>query len=140
MDVPSEIYHEKNRTAKLALLWALFVLALIGIYLLSHKIESGSYNAAAAFLSSGTSHKINLFSNRADPVYVSANTGDEVIFVVKDSGRHDISEERSQRKDARLESGEIGQYESYSLIFHTPGTFSFYDRLNQDIRVIVSVR
>ncbi len=149
----------RSRSAKIILLWSLFILASAGTYILSNRIESGATRAAAALdsqsqtasafsagdtladgLGRGASYEVDLSTGKADPSTVDARPGDEVLFIVKDDSRHDIAEERSQRKEARLESGEIGKDESYSLVFRTPGRFSFYDRLNQSITVTVTIR
>lgn len=129
----------KSRVLKISSLWVLFALSLAGTYALSHKIELGSMSAAV-FLSPGASHEIFLYSERAEPTSLSVRAGEEVVFVVKDDSRHNIAEDRTERRDARLESGEIGRDESYSLVFHGSGDFSFYDRLHQDIRVTVTIR
>jgi plastocyanin len=125
---------------KISILWALFAVAASGTYLLSERIQSGGSSAAAVFFASGSSREIDLYAGKADPSAVEVRPGDQVVFVVKDDSRHDIAEERTGRRDARLESGEIGKDESYSLVFDGPGAFSFYDRLDQDIRVAVAVK
>jgi plastocyanin len=60
--------------------------------------------------------------------------------MVKDKSRHNIAEQRQERRDARLESGEIGKDESYSLVFQTTGTYYFYDRMNQDIQATIVIK
>ncbi|HEU5114299.1 MAG TPA: hypothetical protein VFT82_00870 [Candidatus Paceibacterota bacterium] len=129
-----------TRPMKLGVLWALFALASFGTYALSHQIKFRFENEAAAFLSTGSSHEIDLYAGKADPTEIDIRRGDQVVFVVKDSSRHDITEERTDRRDARLESGEIRKDESYTLVFTQSGTYSFYDRLDQDIRVTVRIR
>ncbi|MBX4209156.1 hypothetical protein KW799_00440 [Candidatus Parcubacteria bacterium] len=119
---------------------SLLAAASIGTYLLSHRIESGISSAASVFLSRGSSHQISVFADKAEPAAVTARIGDEIVFMVKDDSRHNIAEERTQRREARLESGEIGKDESYSLVFQSSGAFSFYDRLNQDIHVAITIR
>ncbi len=121
-------------------LWILFAAACLGTYLLSHRIQLAGNNMAAVFLARGSSYEVNLYAAKADPIAVTINPGDQVNFVVKDDSHHDISQERTDSLDARLESGEIGKDESYSVVFKDPGTFSFYDRLNQDIRIAVTIR
>ena len=117
----------------------MFALASVGTYMLSHKIELRG-NAAAAFLSSGQNKEIALYEDRAEPASVTLNQGDEIAFVVKDQSFHDMAEERTERHDARLESGQIGKDESYSLVFNKAGSYSFYDRMHQDIRVDITIR
>jgi len=129
-----------SRSVKVLALWTLLACASVGTYFLSHRIESRADGAASAFLATGARHQIVLTSGRASPTSVESRVGDEVLFLVKDSRAHNIAEERSSRRDARLESGEIGKDESYSLVFQTPGTYSFYDRMDQDIHVSIVVR
>jgi plastocyanin len=91
-------------------------------------------------LSSGTEYKVNLFRDRAEPSELSVRRGETVTFYSADDTRHDLAEERSNRKDARLVSGEFGSDESYSVTFHDQGSFSFYDRLNPDTNISVTIR
>jgi len=134
----------ESSTIKVLSLWMLLIAACVGTYFLSNKIELGANaaaNAAAAFLSGGGArHELVLSSGKIEPASVTARAGDEIVFTIKDGSRHNIAEERNQRREARLESGEIGKGESYSLVFQTAGTFYFYDRLNQDIRATIVVR
>ncbi|HVU06857.1 MAG TPA: hypothetical protein VHE10_03680 [Candidatus Paceibacterota bacterium] len=129
-----------SRGFKLALLWILFALVSLATYALSHRIGSDALNAAAAFLAGGHNAEIALYADRAEPSSIEVRQGEQVVFVVKDDSRHDMAEDRSQRREARLASGEIRKGESYALVFRQSGSLSFYDRLNQDIRVTVTVR
>jgi plastocyanin len=139
--------HEEGEKAKpfasrkfaVALVWLLLVSAIGGTYLLSRDLEERAGNAAAVYLGTGRIHEINLYHDRAEPVSISIRAGDELLFVARDDARHNIAEERSRRNDARLESGEFGPGESYSLVFQTKGTMDFYDRQNQDIHVTVVI-
>lgn len=124
---------------KVLILWLLIIAASVGTYALSHKLELGA-NAAAVFFATGERHELALYADRVEPSQILVRKGEEVVFVVKGDRAHDISEERSQRREARLDSGEIGKGESYSLIFAGAGTFYFYDRMNQDIRATITVR
>lgn len=129
-----------NRGMKLALLWILFALAVLGTYALSQNIQARGDNYAAVFMANGSKHEVMVYADRAEPKSIEANKGDEIIFTVADQSRHNIAEERSDRDDARLESGEIGYKDSYSLVFQRDGSYSLYDRLNQDIRVTVTIQ
>ncbi|MDE1875164.1 MAG: hypothetical protein KGI79_02430 [Patescibacteria group bacterium] len=129
----------RSRRTKVALLWILFVLAVAGTYLLSKKVE-GIDGSASAYLSTGRSTEIDLYEGKASPTSVSVSPGDEIVFFVKDDSHHDIAEERTDPRQVRLESGEIGKDESYSLVFEKSGSHSFYDRMNQDIQVQVTIR
>lgn len=130
----------RSHKIKLATLWTLFALASLGTYVLAHNIESQSWDAAAVFLSGAASHEIGLSAEGADPTSIIARKGDEIAFVVRDASTHDIAEERSQRKEARLDSGEIGKGDSYSLVFKNSGVFYFYDRLHQDLHITITVK
>ncbi len=131
----------ESRTLKVASLWALLACAGIGTYYLSNRIESrAELGTAGAFLAGAKSSVVYLTADKAEPDAVEVGVGDEVLFKVKDRSLHDIAEDRSSHRDARLESGEIGKDESYSLVFGVPGSYSFYDRMHQDIRVSVTVR
>jgi plastocyanin len=125
---------------KLWLIWSAFALSVVGTFLLSQNIEIRGMNYAAVFLSGSSSQEISLYANKVEPATIEAFPGEEVVFVVKDDSKHDMAEERNRRKEARLESGELGQGDKYSLVFEGAGSFSFYDRLNQDIHVTVTVR
>ncbi len=131
---------EMPHAFKVFLLWVLLVAASVGTYFLSNKIESGA-NAAAVFLTgSGARHEFILTAGKIEPESLVARPGDEITFTIKDRSYHNIAEERSQRREARLESGELGKGESYSLVFQNTGTYYFYDRMNQDIRASIVVR
>ncbi|MBI5133952.1 MAG: hypothetical protein HZA81_01000 [Candidatus Taylorbacteria bacterium] len=120
--------------------WALMLLAAFGTYVLTRDLEDRGGNAASVFLSADGVHEVYLFRDRAEPVALVVQRGEEVVFVVQDEGFHNMAQERESRGDARLESGEFGMGESYSLVFSNRGEYSFYDRLNQDIRVTITVR
>lgn len=130
--------HFRSRAVGLFLVWTLLATAGFGTYLLSRTLRSE--NAAGAYLAASSRHEISLYADRAEPASLEARAGEEVVFVVRDKSRHNIAEERTKKTDARLESSEFGEGESYSLVFQGKGVFSFYDRLNQDIRVDVSIR
>ncbi len=119
--------------------WILFILAIIGTFALTNKLKQSGENLASVFSGGGSIHKIFLFEDRAEPLSVTVRPGDEVLFMVIDDSRHTIAEERSSKRGVRLESGEFGAGESYSLSFSGPGTYSFYDRMNLDIRVTITV-
>ena len=121
------------------LVWILIGLAALGAFLLSRNIESKA-NLAAVFMGASPLHEVYLYGNKAVPASIEVRPGEEVVFVVMDESRHNMAEERKKKSDARLESGEFGTGESYSLSFQGKGTFSFYDRLNQDIRVDIVIR
>ncbi|MEN9622184.1 MAG: hypothetical protein RLZZ67_618 [Candidatus Parcubacteria bacterium] len=129
----------RSRKVGLALLWILFICAGVGTYKLSRTIELNGNSTASVFMSNGTQHEIALYSDKVVPTEVRVRVGEEVVFVTKDSSRHNIAEERTRKTDARLESGEFGERESYSLVFQNKGTMSFYDRLNQDLRITVVI-
>jgi len=111
----------------------------MGTILLSHRLETSSDNAAAVFFGMGSTREISLYEDRAEPVSVTAGVGDEITFVIRDQSIHNIAEERQSKGDARLQSGEIGPGDSYSVSFAKPGTFYLYDRMNLDIRVTINV-
>ena len=129
----------KSHTIKIISLWSLFAFALFGVFALSHDLTSKTWNAAAVFLSSGVSHEISLYKDSVSPTEITANVGEEILFVVKDDSFHDIAEERTQKQFPRLESGEIQGGESYSLVFQDKGTYSFYDRMHQDLHVTITI-
>jgi plastocyanin len=81
-----------------------------------------------------------LSAGRAEPIEIEAEIGNEIVFIVLDESRHNIAEERTNKHDARLESGEFGSGESYSLSFSSSGMYSFYDRMNTDIHVVINVK
>ncbi len=130
---------EYPKTKFRALTWALLGVALVGTYVLSHRLESGSGNAAAVYLSTGSTREITLFTDRVEPRALSARVGDEIVFSIGDQSIHNIAEERQSRSAPRLESGEIGPGDSYVVSFSVPGVVSFYDRMNLDLRVTVTV-
>jgi plastocyanin len=109
----------------------------------SRSLETRGTDSASVFLSgSSVVEIVGLYAGKADPTTVSIKAGDSVEFLVKDDSRHYIAERRSEsrRGDARISSGEFGPGESYSIQFNTPGSFSFYDRMNQDISIDIEVR
>lgn len=116
----------------------LLALAGAGTFLLSGWIEGGASNAANAFLSASTVHEVSLYADKAVPAELSVRVGDEVLFVVEE-GFHNIAEERTNRRDARLESGQLDPSTSYSLRFNSSGDFYLYDRQNLDIRITIRV-
>jgi hypothetical protein len=134
----STFFH--SRAFKLTLSWTLFGCAILGTALLSRSINLRSLNMASVGLISGRVHEVWLYSDRAEPQSIGAWVGDQIDFIVKDKSTHNMAEERSRKSDARLESGEFRQGESYSLIFSTPGEFSLYDRMNQDIHVSIMIK
>jgi plastocyanin len=129
----------RSRKVGLVLLWILFICAGAGTYKLSRTIELNANNSASVFMSNGTTHEISLYVDKVQPAEVRVHVGEEVVFVTKDTSRHNIAEERTRKTDARLESGEFGGEESYSLVFQNKGSMSFYDRLNQDLRITVVI-
>ncbi len=130
----------QRQNSKIAIVWLLLIFAVAGTFALTKKLEQSGENLASVFYGGGSIHKIFLFEDRAEPVSVSARPGDEIVFMVIDDSRHTIAEERSSKRDARLESGEFGAGESYSLSFSSPGTYSFYDRMNLDIHVMITIK
>jgi len=130
----------RSRTFGLILVWILFICAGVGTYVLSKHIETKGNNAASVFTASGTIHEVSLYENKIEPNDMTIKQGDEVVFLTKDTSRHNLAEDRTRRNDARLESGEFGAEESYSLVFKTKGTISFYDRMNQDIRITIQIK
>ncbi len=129
----------RSRTFLLSLVWILLAGAMGGTYILTRSIEHRGENGAAVFLATGTVHTINLSSGKVVPSLVHARVGDEIIYTVIDGSRHTIAEERLNRNAPRLESGELMQGESYSLVFKTKGTFYFYDRLDSSITITIIV-
>ncbi|HVT74963.1 MAG TPA: hypothetical protein VHD69_00905 [Candidatus Paceibacterota bacterium] len=109
-------------------------------YAVSQSMGSGTFDAAAAFLSGEHDIDVVLYADRAEPASVEVETGQRVVFIVGDDSRHDMAEERTQRREARLASGEIEKGDSFSVAFRESGSLSFYDRMNQDIHVSVTVR
>lgn len=130
----------RTRAFGLLLVWALLVSAAIGTYMLTRGLEGRGDQTASVYSSLSGSKEISLYRDRAEPSAMSASLGEEIAFVVKDESLHNMAQERESRGDARLESGEFGKDESYSLVFSRKGSYSFYDRLNQDIRVTITVR
>ena len=123
--------------------WAILIALMFATWYLSRSIEARRTDSASVFFSgSSVVDIVELYSSKAVPTSVSVRTGDSVEFVVKDDSRHYLAERRSvsRRGDARISSGEFGPGESYSIQFNTPGSFSFYDRMNQDISIEVEVR
>lgn len=123
--------------------WVMLI-ALVGVTAyFSRSLETrDGNNGASVFFSGQKTEIVGLYTNKSDMGTVSIRTGDSVEFVVRDDSRHYISERRSNtnRGDARIASGEFGPGESYSIQFNSSGTFSFYDRMNQDISVEIEVR
>lgn len=138
--VVKQIPFYRSRALNLGLLWVLFIAAGLGTYFLSRNLEGGAHNAASVFLGNGKVFEISLYADRAEPTSVVVRIGDEVIFNVRDDSRHHMAEERTRRDAPRLESGEFGAKESYSLVFQTKGEMSFYDRQNPDIHVSVVIK
>ena len=125
------------------LFWMTLIILMCATWYFSRMIETRGTDTASIFLGGhGINTVISLYSTKADPNNISIRRGDSVEFVVRDISRHDIAERRTsgQRGDARIASGEFSVDESYSLQFNTSGTFSFYDRLNQDISIDIEVR
>jgi hypothetical protein len=125
------------------LFWILLIVLMFVTWYFSQSIETRGTDSASIFLSGSSRLEIvELYVEHAVPATVSVRAGDSVEFVVKDGGRHYISERRSSTRhgDARISSGEFGPGESYSIQFNTVGTFSFYDRMNQDISIDIEVR
>jgi plastocyanin len=119
--------------------WIVFIIIMFVTWYFSKSIEMRGNNSASVFTSSGVVHEISLYKDRAETTMLNIRVGEEVLFVVKDASNHNIAEERKRKTDARLESGEFSEGESYSLVFQNKGSMSFYDRLNQDIRVTVVI-
>ncbi|MDO8579310.1 MAG: hypothetical protein Q7R72_00355 [bacterium] len=128
-----------GQSVKTTIVWIFFILALVGTFVLTKKLGQEGENMASVFLGRGAIHKILLFEDKAEPISVTARPGDEVVFMVLDDSRHTIAEERSSKRDARLESGEFGAGDSYTLSFSNPGMYSFYDRMNSDIHVTIII-
>lgn len=123
--------------------WSLLVILMLATWYFSRSIETRGTDSASVFFSgSSTVDVIELYSGKADPSVASVRAGSSIEFVVKDDSRHYIAERKSEarRGDARISSGEFGAGESYSIQFNTPGSYSFYDRMNQDISIEVEVR
>lgn len=123
--------------------WTLIICLMAVTWYFSRSLETRGMNTASVFLSdSEASHTISLDSKKVEPVSISIRAGDSVEFVVHDESLHFIAERKtvSRRGDARISSGEFGPGESYSIQFNTPGSFSFYDRMNQDISIDIEVR
>ncbi len=129
----------RSRNFNLALLWVLFIAASAGTFILSRNLESGRGNQASAFFGNTRTHEVSLYQGRVEPTELSVRVGDEVLFIVKDDSLHNMVEERTRRGDARLQSGEFGRGESYSLIFQTKSEITFYDRLDSDIRIDITI-
>jgi plastocyanin len=125
-----------------AIMWGLVALAGAGTYLLSGSLESRDFNLASVIdsLQEAKSYEIVLYDDRAEPAVLEARAGDDISFVVRGGGTHNLAEERSDLRDARLQSGEFGPGESYTLVFSGKGEFSFYDRQNPDIQVTIRIK
>lgn len=121
------------------LFWIVFIIIMFMTWYFSKSIEMRGNNSASVFTASGIVHEISLYKDKVEPTTLNVRVGEEVLFVVKDSSKHNIAEERKRKTDARLESGEFSGEESYSLVFQNKGTMSFYDRMNQDIRVTIVI-
>jgi len=125
------------------LFWTLLIGLMAITWYFSRSLETRGTGTASVFFSgSEVSHTIPLDSKKVEPISLSIRAGDSVEFVVHDEGLHFIAERKtvSRRGDARISSGEFGPGESYSIQFNTPGSFSFYDRMNQDISIDIEVR
>lgn len=123
--------------------WTLLVILMLVTWYFSQSLETRGTGTASVFLSgSSTTDTVELYAGQAIPTTISVKLGDSVEFVVRDESRHYIAERRSSSRhgDARISSGEFGPGESYSVQFNTPGSFSFYDRMNQDISIDIEVR
>lgn len=139
-DAAKQISFLRSRRLHLAILWSLFAAASVGTYLLASNLENGPSGQASAFFGNSRTHEIGLYSGKAVPAKITAEIGDEIIFIVKDESYHNMAEERTRRGDARLESGELREGESYSLVFQKKSSITFYDRLDADIRVDIEIR
>ncbi len=131
--------YQKSRIGRLGT-WVLLGLALVGTYTLSHELEDSYGNSAAVFFGMGSAHEIALYEDRIEPNVIDARIGDEINFVIRDQSIHNIAEERQGRGSPRLQSGEIGPGDTYSISFAKEGTVYFYDRMNLDLRVTINVR
>lgn len=131
----------ENPGLKKAFLWLFLLLAIAGTFVLTKKIGREGLNAAGAYLSGGSMHKVFLSQSLAKPETITARRGDEIVFIILDDSIHNIAEERTEeRRGARLSSGDLHAGESYSLSFGTAGTYSFYDRMNPEIHVTIVVK
>lgn len=129
----------RKREVKIAMVWMIILLALAGTFALTKKLGQEGENMASVFLGRGAVHKFFLSEGKTEPVSITARPGDEIVFMVLDDSLHNMAEERSSKRDARLESGEFGAGESYVLSFSEPGMYSFYDRMNTDIHVVIVI-
>jgi plastocyanin len=123
--------------------WVMLIILVGATWYFSRSLETrGTNNGASVFFSGQKTENVGLYTGKALPDKVSIRAGDTVEFVVVDESRHYIAERRSEsnRGDARIASGEFGPGESYSVQFNSRGTFSFYDRMNQDISIDIEVR
>jgi len=127
----------KSRRFGAIILWILIVISAVGAFFITRNLNSENNFAAAG---ANVSHEVYLYKDRAEPASVTIDRGDEIVFIVKDESRHNMAEERSKKTDARLESGEFGEGETYSLVFESAGTFSLYDRQNGEIHVTIEIR
>ena len=134
------LHRMRSRGFGLALVWILFVLAGYGTFILSKNLETKGNNSASIFMAKGKIHEIGLYDSHAEPAELTVKQGDEVVFKIKDNSHHNIAESRARKIDARIESGELSQDESYSLVFNTKGEMSFYDRMNQDIQIRIFIK
>jgi len=125
---------------KTALVWIFLLLATTGTFVLTKQLGREWGDTASVFLSGGKTHEIQIYSDRAVPVSITANPGDEIIFKIMDNGFHNIAEERSPKRGVRLESGELSEGDSYILSFSKSGMYSFYDRMNVDINLIINIK
>ena len=139
-DLNNDSFFYRNRK----IIFWVFLIILVGVtWYFSQSIETRSTNTASIFLSgSQKTDIVYLYKDRVEPMSLSVRIGGTVEFVVRDENIHYISERKtvSRRGDARISSGEFGPGESYSVQFNTPGSFSFYDRMNQDISIDIEVR
>lgn len=125
-----------------AAVWILIACAGMGTYFLSDSIESRDFDLASVMssLQQAKSLEIALYDDYAEPTVLEARAGDDISFVVKGKATHNLAEERSDLRDARLQSGEFGPGDSYTLVFSGEGEFSFYDRQNPDIQVTIRIK
>jgi len=129
-----------KQSLKKILVWILLLLALVGTFVLTRQLEKGSSNTASIFLGGIHTHEVEIYSDKAVPVSVVAKIGDEIVFKIMDEAFHNIAEQRSSKRGVRLESGELKTGESYILSFSSPGEYYFYDRMNLDINVTITVQ
>lgn len=140
MEAAQNISNTHKKNLQMISVWVFLLLAVAGTFMLTKKLGESGENAASVFFGGASMRKIYLYQERAEPTSITAETGDEIVFMVLDESKHNIAQERSSKRGVRLESGEFGAGESYSLSFAEPGLYSFYDRMNLDIRISITVR